>query len=449
MTKLALKIFLILCASSILAQAQNSDPDFQKEEHFHNIYKKYNQHPTSSEAWSQALANRKPGVYTVQPKDTLWDVSQTFFGDANYWPKIWSYNTEGILNPHEINPNQAIRFYAGTFEEAPTVGLAAKDAAAEALPDQVIEKREDGTVEAVKIPPPLKPIRPLVKKLPPSIPLYRLGGVNTPPVEFKAYKLPTPPLPQKYLSFYATDRDVTAVGEVVETEVDGTQSVSEFQYITVRLSNGSDKRLVAYDDSHKITDPVGGSSATLVEIQGEIEILEKVHESENIFRAKVLKSLDLIMAGAKLMPGRLQMFEVRSETPTTSVQARIIGGEYHKYQQLFGDNDFVVLSAGAKEGLQEGSTLSVYMNEKARRPGTQSVVNDRVIGQVKVVKLADHFATAFVLKAQNEMVIGDYVGGTTPAATASSSDDFSGLDEEAADPALSPEPESSDEDLQL
>ena len=431
MTLKPLKFILLLSTCSLLtAHAQDADPDFKKEEYFHNVYKKYNEQPTSAEAWEKALSNRKASTYTIQNKDTLWDVSQTFFGDSNYWPKVWSYNTEGIQNPHEINPKQSIRFYAGSFEEPPTVGLAGLEAAPEAIPEQIIEKRADGSAEAIKIPPPLRKSRPLVKTLPKSIPLYRLGAVNTPPVEFEPGVKRKIPTPKRFVSIYAADAPVSEVGEVVETEVAGLSTASDYQYITVRLPSSSEKYFIAYDKNQVVKDPEGGQTATIVEIQGDIEVLERVNSTENIYRAFVLKTVNPLKVGAKLMPGRMSMFDVTASAPDTNVQARIIGGDSDRYQKIFGDDEFIFLSAGAKEGLREGATLQVYMNERVRKPSTLTQVNDRVIGTVKIVKLADHFSTAFVLKTQMDLVIGDYVGGAVKTAMAPASESGGDVDSE-------------------
>jgi hypothetical protein len=420
-TQRPLAILMLITAFAFLAQAQDGDADLHKEKYFHNIYKKFNEQPTSPEAWEKALAHRRANTYTIQSKDTLWDISQTLFGDSSYWPKVWSYNTEDILNPHQINPNQAIRFYAGSMEEPPTVGVAAKDAPPEALPDEVIEKKEDGSLESIKIPPPKNKSRPLVRHLPDSIPLYRLGAVNTPPIEFEAMPPRHIPTPQKILSMYAVDSDVPNVGEVVETEAADSQSASDYQYITVRLANPSTKNLVAYNDSHFVKDPQSEDKATIIEIQGNIQVLERVNDSDNIYRAFVTKSVAAVKVGAKLMPGSMAMFEVVGGTPVTSVQARIIGGDSQKYQKIFGDDEFIFLSAGSKDGIQEGSTLQVYMNERVRKPSTKTLLNDRVIGTVKVVKVAQHFTTALILRTETDLLIGDYVGGTAKSTGASSS----------------------------
>ncbi len=446
-----LRIFLISFVILLSFRAQSSEPDFKKEERFHNIYKKYNEHPTSSEDWEKVLSNRKTNAYTIQKDDTLWDISQTFFGDSNYWPKVWSYNTEGILNPHEINPGKNVRFYAGTLEEPPAVGLVAKDAIPESIPDQIIEKRDDGSVEAIKIPPPKRKSRPLVKNLPDSLPLYRLGAVNAPPLQYDSNPLPKIPPPQKFLTIYAVETEIVPVGEIVEIEIEDGEAASDFQYVTVRLAKASEKNLVAYEDSNRLKDPFSSSSATLIEIQGELEVMSRVSDSDSLFRAMVKKGVAPVKRGAKLMPGAMQKFEVKSTPPSTTVQARIIGGEPYKYQKIFGDAEIIFLSAGEKEGLREGMDLQVYMNERERKKDTKTTTNDRVIGLVKIIKTSDHFATAYVLNSETNFVIGDYAGGQVKSSASSGSNDLDGSEKADTDLDLDSMKDAppADDDLQL
>ncbi|WP_413290869.1 LysM peptidoglycan-binding domain-containing protein [Bdellovibrio sp. HCB337] len=406
-------------ATSVVAYAQD-DADFKAEERFHRIYKKYNEAPTSEDSWEKALANRKANNYSVQNKDTLWDISNTLFGDSFYWPKVWSYNTDDILNPHQINPDQAIKFYAGTMTEAPTVGLAQKSDAPEALPTTVLEKKADGTLEGIKLPPPKRKSRPVVKNLPGSLPLYRMGVVNAPKMDFEisGARVKYPPAP-KYLSVFATDNSVTAIGEVVELEMQDEQTTGEYQQVIVRISNAGAKRLIAFYDKTQLSDPTEsfGNKGTVVEIQGELELMERVNEGESLFRAMVKKAINPVEVGAKLMAGQLTTFDSAPTAVSTSVQAKIIGGEYQRFQQkMFGTDNIIFLNAGAKEGLQEGSTLQVFMNERVRKPNTKAFANDRVIGTVKVIKLAEHFATAYVLDSTTDFMIGDYAGGRVKAA---------------------------------
>lgn len=60
-------------------------------------------------------------VYVVVPGDTLWDICQSFFGDPDYWPTLWSINNEEITNPHYIYPGQLLRFQPGTDTRPPSI----------------------------------------------------------------------------------------------------------------------------------------------------------------------------------------------------------------------------------------------------------------------------------------------------------------------------------------
>jgi len=423
--KTFLKIVTLTVATSVLAHAQSSEPDFSREESFHRVYKNFNERPTSEEAWEKVLSGRSANSYSVQNKDTLWDISSTLFGDSHYWPKVWSYNTDDIQNPHEINPNQQIKFYPGTLAEAPTVGLAEKGAPAEEMPTHVLEKNEAGELKGIKIPPPKRKSRPLVKNLPSSLPLYRLGAVNTPPLDFEVsgarVKYAAAP---KYISYYISDNAVESLGEVTEMEQPDGMTSSDHELVVVRVSNPSIKRLLVVKDDVKISDPSEffGNKGVVVEVQGEIELRERVNESDNLFRAVVTKSINPLEVGSKLMEGPLRTFDSGPTPVSTSVQSKIVGGEFQRYEQgMFGTDNIVFLSAGAKEGLQEGSTLNIFLNERVRKSKTKALTNDRVIGQVKLIKVAEHFATGYVVDASSEIYVGDYAGGSAKASASQSS----------------------------
>ena len=49
------------------------------------------------------------GTHTVKRGDTLWDLAQTYLGDAYLWPDIYRLNTDQIDDPHWIYPGEVLK----------------------------------------------------------------------------------------------------------------------------------------------------------------------------------------------------------------------------------------------------------------------------------------------------------------------------------------------------
>jgi hypothetical protein len=53
-----------------------------------------------------------PETHAVKEGDTLWDITQAYYGDPYRWPQVWSYNPS-ITNPHWIYPDSEVRLRPG------------------------------------------------------------------------------------------------------------------------------------------------------------------------------------------------------------------------------------------------------------------------------------------------------------------------------------------------
>lgn len=434
-----------------------AEPDFAREAEFHRIYKKYNEQPTSEETWEKAVGTRQSESYQVQKGDTLWSISSTFFADPNFWPKIWSLNNGSILNPHEIDPKMNIQFFAGSMEDAPTVQLAANGAGEETVEAGGATSAPAGSDT---VPAPKKKRVPVLNNIPNSLPLYRLGTLNAPKAELQI-ELPKTlfPIAPENLGYFLTDNATEGAGFIKGTE-GNMRTAGDYQYVFVKLDNASVKDFVVQKNVGQVSDPaVKDRKGQMVEVQGEIEILERVNDQDNVYRAIVKKTVQPIEVGSMVVPGRLPMIDPTPSEVTTGVGAKIIGGQFDKKRSLFGSNSLVFLDSGSSQGLQVGQSLNIFADNRVRNKKTPALVNDRVIGTVKIVNTSGNFATGYITKVTDDVVVGDYVGRSmtsarvsTPGSSSSDTnfdfdDEFESAPSDA--PAAAPDSGTSSDDFDL
>ncbi|HWU42625.1 MAG TPA: hypothetical protein VN132_04270 [Bdellovibrio sp.] len=384
-----------------------NDPDFAKETRFHNIYKKFNTEPTSAEAWEKAVGKRNSENYHIQKGNTLWDVSNTFFGDPNFWPKIWSFNGS-IGNPHEIDPSMTIRFYPGSAENAPTVELTQ----AKEEKDEVVAQTEvyqGGKRKRIYV--------PVLNELPESLPSKRVG------IYKQRSKVEVQILKRnigkglEYLGYYLSEEPLKGAGVVTASEMD-LKSVGDFVYIYVQLDHLDGKDYVVQKNLAQIKSSSQSRQATMVEVQGQIEVLEQVNVDRKIYRALVKKTIAPIEVGSIIAPGVLPMVDPHVDSIASGPGAQIIGGQFGTGRMMFGSNSLIFIDAGTSRGVSEGASYGIYADEAVRNSETDAVQNNRQIGVVKIVNVTANYATGYVTKSTDDIRRGDFVGVVTKTAMA-------------------------------
>jgi len=419
-------LFLGLLLSSFQrAMSASDEPDFTKEQRLHNTYQNFNLKPTSPNAWRGAVSGKSRN-YQIQEADTLWEMSEVLFGDPEFWPKIWSLNSEKIENPHEIFPGQTLKFSAGTLTEPPSLAVtqvgekveepespsplmaAAQEANAargetseEKTPPLTVDPKNQELMNLATIPP--EPPRRPVGEFPNSIPAWSFGKRGA-ALQFEVVKIPRNFAPaDEYLSYYITEESPATIGTVLEAEM-GQGSVSEFQYVSVKLDAGSsEKNLLVLQEQEEIKDPFTKEIAKIIQVQGEIEVLEIVNTDENIYRGIVKKMINPIKIGALLSAGSMQKFNGRPSTMSSGL-ARVIGGPNAADRRMIEPASLIYLSG---TGLSEGQSYPIYKQQVLRQSKTKSFENPLKIGAVKVVRAAGNFATGVVVEEHEEIHVGD------------------------------------------
>lgn len=404
-------IISAIALGSIALTASGSDePDLKRENRLHRIYQQYNLNPTDNSVW-QGMVAGKTQDYSVQEGDTLWDLSETLFGDANFWPKIWSLNSEKIENPHEIFPGQSVLFTPGTTGEAPSLAV---NASGEAVEGTEATETSEAKVDEIPLKDPVhldllskaeigpekksKPVPPV----PRSLPHWTHGKPGA--LKFEVQKVPRNfPAPQEVLPYYLSENKIQGVGKIVETEMN-TLAANEFQYVSVQLPEGaSSKELTVVREVGNVKDTFRSRKGTIVQVQGQLEVMEPVNSEKNIYRAFVKKAVQPVEVGSTVIAGTLPTYN-REEAEQGSGSARVIGGPVGANQKYFGTQNILYLGG---EEMVVGQTYPIFKYNAQRNEDTHTVENPRQIGRVKVIQVANDFATAIVLESHEDIQVGD------------------------------------------
>ncbi|MCB0350451.1 MAG: LysM peptidoglycan-binding domain-containing protein [Bdellovibrionales bacterium] len=412
-------------------QPPNDEPDLNYEARLHDIFLNFNSSKTPDAEWDTLVGSRHSERYQIQRGDSLWDISKTLFGDGNYWPKVWSLNSN-IKNPHLISPNNSIRFLLGDESEPPAFTVTENAAEGgvpvpndQAVGDQAITPPPAAPVEdpEPEIPPPLRVSRPVVKKLPPSLPEWQdvagQGNYDKFGISYSRRKIAdvedSIPL-QSYISESAPD----PLGVVKEIEI-GNNIASAYQYIYVSMKKGEGNigdtylAVASRGPIESVNKTIKGFLGYTIDIQGEVQLVERVESdsdsnSGDMYRALVLKIVNPVGVGSVLVPGKIENIQLTEQGPRSQVVAQVIGGSYFNRRQIYSAESIAYINRGENDGLEVGQILPVRANRRVRNEDSKVLSNIRPIGWLRVVRTTPNFATTVVVQAWSDIISGDITG---------------------------------------
>lgn len=422
------------------AEVQGVEPNLRLEEKFNRIYEQYNKSETSVENWEKVVGSRKSETYVVQKGDTLWDISRTLFGDPFFWPKIWALNKEIIFNPHEIDPKMNIKFYPGSEMQVPSLAVVNKEDVNAAPPEEAIKesKKEAQTEGAEKADdgPRDRRIGDSTTPIPKSFPDYYVSSSKTEKsitLEERVIKVTEPSIP---LEFVLKESEIESNGVISETEI-GAKTAAPYQYVYVKLNDSGTKQFTVLKPAKMVKDALDKESTIyLYEVEGEVEVLNKVNSEENVFRAIVKKARNFVSSGSLLVPGNMRTIQPVDGMESQANQGQIIGNLNNN--RLIAKNSFVILNQGAQSGYTQGKIVPIFMNNNNRSEKSIVVENQQKIGKIAIVDATERYSVGYVLRIYEQVYVMDFVGANTHGATDSAVNSISDEGE------LSPDSSSSD-----
>lgn len=270
---------------------------------------------TTTSAWAEKL------THTVVKGDTLWDICEKYYGDANLWPKLWEMNPF-VTNPHFLNPGDTITL----FEDMPV--------------------RKEATVakEEIEIP----------AKAPETIP---------PPTGIDASKITN----LTALGFLSR-KNIRGVGKIAYTDSEKLKlSNRDIVYLSLPYLEGvkpGDLFSVVKSSSlqtHPITKKGLGYLITNL---GRVSIIEYVGKS--LYKAIIVDSFKIISSGDFVVPYEPVSTCVLPQPVPDDMTLNIVAvkDEYI----LIGQYTVVYLDRGFNHGVQRGNFFDVVKIKKVRVP---------------------------------------------------------------------------------
>lgn len=251
--------------------------------------------------------------YTVQKKDTLWDLSQRFSDSAWLWPDLWKENNQ-ILNPHRIYPGMRIRLFHQTGVESYFIKTAEK--------------------------------KPLSKEEPPKeLPFYYYS-----PIDSIGFIRKTPVTPHGYIFKVKDNKNMISTWDLVYImqQNDMPYTLGDKYTVYRTLDPLTDKKTKArIGIQHYLT--------------GVVEIIKK---EPRFVIARVIRSFRAIGINDLLMPYKKRDPKIILTASRPGLNGKILLTE--EQDTLIGGNTVAFINKGQEDGVEQGQSYSIYYQEKEK-----------------------------------------------------------------------------------
>lgn len=413
------------------------------EERMHEIYKTSYSTEISDDQWADYVSGIQTRTYQVVEGDTLWDLSLVFFGDGQYWSKIWSYN-QGLTNPHMISVGQEVAFFSGSMAHPP--GFSVDSGQADYLPgfadfkpvemepaaDEVIldsaqakilsAATDDQFVDgsrlypgAPSIPPPRDYLKPAPNTLPRSFKDF--DGFNFQEYNFRGVSLDLRPPVQVNPLFIASSflysddsRKYPRIGKILESENGNSLlSLNDRVYIQSQENLKVDEVFTIMTPDY--TFDRNGIFGTVIRYAALVRIQKKL--PDNLYTAEIVSSLSGVKRGSWITRETIPTFDDDHSGRPSDLKLTIIGGGIDNTSRIYGEGDIIYLQGGNKQGVRAGDVLGIYKVRKIRYVDSEVEVSPEPIAHLKVFRAEERLSSAFIINSIEEVLPGDRTGSPT------------------------------------
>ncbi|MEM7434090.1 MAG: LysM peptidoglycan-binding domain-containing protein [Myxococcota bacterium] len=279
-----------------------------------------------------AIPADTPPVYTVRDGDTLWDITEQFYGDPYRWPQVWSYNAD-ITNPHWIYPGAKIRLRPADGQFVETAPRGFSYAKSRRRGDNPVFMAEYGFLDSDA----LKEAGYII-------------GAN-----------------EEHMMLADTD-------EAYIRLVDGATPQIGKTYTVYREIQDFERE--------------AAERGKLIRITGEV-VLNDYDEKRQVGRATVVNTLDATERGFKVAPLERRFYWVDVVPAEESVRARVVASLYPR--KLPATNQIVFVNVGAENNVQLGNRFFIVRQGDEWRRSAEGRIGREIETLVPLPKPPKHY----------------------------------------------------------
>lgn len=385
--------------------------------------------------WDEIATMSKQDNYVIQKGDTLWSISQRFFGSGFYYAKVWSLNPQ-ITNPHIIEPGMVLLFDTGDMNSPPSVKLGQFSELQEGEdfsqlnPDNFVAKFElnlfgDG-IES----PWLRERQELIEQglyftfatEETYEDLVKQGRSNL----VEEYKRYTPPYTEIVVQEPGDQYDSSGFDKSSKIKFNYKEGFFLNTFVTKNvvldlgeITNFSDERIlgdkfskvyVTFDDHVKVrpgdmfsvylpegrvSHPISDREGYRYSIAGQLKAIRKINEK---WECSIEDTTGLIQRNDRITTYTNKITQINKTFNQRKIEAAVIGLYIKKSVGELGD--VLYLDRGRADGVELGNVFNVYSSHDQGTGQRITVDPTYKTAELTVISLTDNFSTVLVTSSQ-------------------------------------------------
>lgn len=317
---------------------------------------------------ASAAAQNEPAVYVIRQGDSLWGLSERFIKDPNYWPNMWSRNSQ-VTNPHFIYPGQKVRVFPDRLEFVPK------------MPENVPAKQSVAAVPgAPSVAESLKEVA--AEK---AYTVYGTEGF----IAEKGFE------PYGLVIGTQNDRIVAGIDDIVYTDI-GTE-----------LKAVSGDKFSVYRKGASVSHPINNEEMGFKIIP--LGTLQLTDMEQKASRAIITASSLEISQGSYLLPYKENhRHEIALKSTATELRGYIL--ESLTGTTTIASGDVVYIDLGSSQGAEVGNMLYIVREVKIDKryvEGRIDTLPQELLGALVIVNTGKKTSTALVVKSIDTIYKGD------------------------------------------